>query len=452
MRRLDARAVIAVAALAASSCSAVLKFHECNVDADCKGRSTTTTLYCNPDHECVDTTPCYVSEEATAAGTPLVIGGLYLLSEPSDGPNDHALRQAVDLATIELNNFGVPVRHIACDTGGDKAVAQQALDLAVKQFKAAAIVGPNTSDELIAIAPEVRKLGVVVVSPAASAPAIADLVDDGLIWRTCASDNLQAKVLATLVSASALLDVLYVSNDPYAEGLEKAFIATLGPTNVTPIQFDTGMAAAAVAQMNAPAYALLIADFDAPALVQALQGAPGQSATQYLMTDSALTPTLWGTGPFDFTFLTRIRGTAPALPAFSDPSGPVYAAFDVSYRGQWKGETPADTAFVANAYDAVYAIAIGAAAAGPSPTGHAIAAQLGRMSDHAGTSVQVGPAQYQAGVNALLAGGTIDLVGTSGPIDWDEKGDVVTAPTEVWQVVQGTNAMPAFKVLKTVTP
>ena len=44
--------------------------------------------------------------------------------------------------------------------------------------------------------------------------------------------------------------------------------------------------------------------------------------TQYLMTDSALTPTLWGTGPFDFTFLSRIRGTAPALPVFIDPSGP----------------------------------------------------------------------------------------------------------------------------------
>jgi branched-chain amino acid transport system substrate-binding protein len=172
------------------------------------------------------------------------------------------------------------------------------------------------------------------------------------------------------------------------------------------------------------------------------------------MTDSALTPTLWGTGPFDFTFLTRIRGTAPALPAFTDASGPVYAAFDVSYRGQWNGESPADTAFVANAYDAAYAIAIAAAAAGSSATGHAIAANLARMSDHAGSSVEIGPAQYQAGVNALLAGGTIDLVGTSGPIDWDpsNNGDVVTAPTEVWQVVQDTNAMPTFQVLSTVTP
>jgi len=443
--------VVAMAALATASCSAVLDFHECNVDADCVGRSATESLYCNPDHQCINATPCRVSVDATAAGTPLVIAGLYLQSTAVDGPNDHAIRQAVDLAAFELNQFGVPVRHVACDTSGDKASALRSLELAVTQFKAVAVVGPNTSDELIALAPEIRQRGVVVVSPAASAATIADLVDDNLIWRTCASDNLQAKVLASLLPAQSPLDLVYVSGDPYAVGLEKAFIGVYGMTGVTPIQFDSGMAASAVAQMNAH-YAVLIADVDAPALVTALQGAPGLAATQFLMTDSALTPTLWGAGPYDFTFLTRIRGTAPALPAFTDASGPVYASFDVSYRGQWNGEPPSETAFVANAYDAAYAIAIGAAAAGSSPTGSAIAAELARMSDHAGTSVQIGPAQYQAGVNALLAGGNIDLVGTSGPIDWDEKGDVVTAPTEVWQVAQASDGTPTFKVISTENP
>lgn len=443
--------VIAAALLVSAGCSALLDFHECNVDADCAGRSATTTLHCNPEHECVDTTPCYVSVEATAPGPPLVIAGLYLHSEPSDGPNDHALRQAVDLAALELNQFSVPVRHVACDTGGDKTVALQALDVAAQQLRAVAVVGPNSSDELLALAPEVRKLGVLVISPAASAAAIADLVDDDLIWRTCASDNLQAKVLSSLVPARDSLDVVYVNGDPYAVGLEKAFIAISGRTDATPIQFDSGMAAAAVAQMNAPQYAVLIADFDVPALVAALQGAPGQSMTQYLMTDSALTPTLWGAGPYDFSFLGRIRGTAPALPAFGDPSGPVFAAFDVSYRGQWH-EAPADTAFVANAYDAAYAIAIGAAAAGASPTGRGIASQLARMSATGSMTVQIGPAQYQAAVNALRGGAAIDLVGTSGPIDWDDKGDVVTAPTEVWQVAQDTSGMPTFKVLETVNP
>jgi branched-chain amino acid transport system substrate-binding protein len=450
MRRL----VVLTAALASASCTAVLDFHECNSSADCASPDGGTTLWCNVDHQCVDTTPCRVSYEATAPGPPLVIAGLYLLGEATDGPNDHGIRQAVDLAAFELNTLNVPIRHVACDTGGDKIVAQRALDLAVSQFKAVAVVGPDSSDELIALAPEVRRLGVVVVSPAASAAAIATVPDDGLIWRTCGSDNLQAKVLATLVPAGKSLDVVWVPADPYADGLEKAFIAASGRSDATPIQFPTGMAAGAVAQMtNSPAYALLVADVDAPALVEALQGAPGLSLTQYLMTDSALTPTLWGSAPFDFTFLTRIRGTAPALPALADPSGPVYGAFASGYRGRFMQEDPADTAFVANAYDAAYAIAIAAAAAGASPTGAAIAKNLARMSDHDGSAVHIGPGEYQAGVNALLSGGTVDLVGASGPIDWDAAtGDVLTAPTEVWQVVQAPSGLPDFKVLSTVTP
>jgi branched-chain amino acid transport system substrate-binding protein len=440
--------------LASASCTAVLNFHECNVSADCAGRSATAgkTLSCNVDHECVDVSPCYVSVDATAPGPPLVIAGMYLLSHSVAGPNDHAIRQAVDLAAIELNTLNVPVRHVACDTGGDATVAGQVFDLVVKQFKPVAVVGPNTSGELIALAPDVVKHGVVVVSPAATAAAITDLVDNGLIWRTCGSDNLQAKVLASLVPSTKSLDVVYISPNLYGDGLEKSFIAASGRTDALPIPFVTGDVKTAVSQMNAPAYAVLVADFDAPELVKALHSAPGQSATQYLMTDAALTPTLWGAGPFDFTYLTRIRGTGPGLPPFSDPSGPVYASFTVSYRGKFGGEDPAETAFVANAYDAAYAIAIGAAAAGASPTGARIAANLKQMSDHAGTSIPIAPMNYQAGVNALVAGGTIDLVGTSGPIDWDANGDVLTAPTEVWQIAQDTSAMPMFKVVNTVNP
>jgi len=64
----------------------------------------------------------------------------------------------------------------------------------------------------------------------------------------------------------------------------------------------------------------------------------------------------------------------------------------------------------------------------------------------------VRPDEYQSAVNALIAGGTIDLVGTSGPIDWDGSGDVLTAPTEVWTIAQDTGGMPTFKVLSTITP
>src|SRR6185503_4699128 len=98
---------------------------------------------------------------------------------------------------------GVPVRHVACDTGGDTNVALRAFELAVTQYGAVAVVGPNTSAELLALGAEAKARGVAVVSPAASAPTIRDLPDDGLVWRTCGSDDLQAKVLTTLVPATS---------------------------------------------------------------------------------------------------------------------------------------------------------------------------------------------------------------------------------------------------------
>ena len=146
----------------------------------------------------------------------------------------------MDLATIELNTQGVPVRHVACDTGGDThgGAARRSI-WPSRSIDAVAIVGPNTSSELLALASEVKARGVAVVSPAASASPIRDLPDDGLIWRTCGSDNLQAKVLATLVPAASTLDVVWVTDAiPTPTTCEKAFVRGVGATDATAIQFD----------------------------------------------------------------------------------------------------------------------------------------------------------------------------------------------------------------------
>lgn len=450
------RALLLALVASASGCSAVLNFRECDTSKDCEKRMVQggAPLYCNSDHQCIDTTPCRVSVEATAMGTPLVVAGLYKTSGPS-AVNDHSIRQAADLAAAELNsNLMVPIRHVVCDTAGDQAQAVQALKIAVEQFHAVAIVGPDTSGEVIAVAPLVTRYGVAMVSPSATNPAISGLMDNNLIWRTCPSDNLQAKVLAQLVPSMAKLDIVWVHPNTYADGLEQAFIQASNRGDAKTITFDTGGAASVVAKMDAPAYALLIADTDAPDLVQALKNAPGQSATQYLMTDSALAPTLWGAAPYDFRYLNRILGTAPALPAFGDPSGPVYAAFASNYKTAFAGEDPANTAFVANAFDAFYVIAMAANAAGSRPTGAAIAANLARMNDPAnGTTVRIGLNDFPAGVRAIAtAGGSLNVIGASGPINFDSSGDLVTAPFEVWQVVSGTNNLPTFRSVQVITP
>jgi hypothetical protein len=65
--------------------------------------------------------------------------------------------------------------------------------------------------------------------------------------------------------------------------------------------------------------------------------------------------------------------------------------------------------------------------------------------------VTIGPNNINAGVTPLQMGGSINLVGTSGPIDFDDNGDVVSAPIEKWSV-DTSAAMPTFKTDTIVVP
>jgi branched-chain amino acid transport system substrate-binding protein len=421
-------------------------------------------LYCTSDHMCVNALPddqlCHQSVPPSGTAISdgaLVVAGLYRLTGPS-GVNDHAMREGADLAALQLTSeAAVNLVLYACDTAGDDVQAARAFRIAIAQLHAVATIGPDTSDELVkGVAPLVKQYATLVVSPSATAPIITHLDDGGLIWRTAPSDNLQAKVLATLAPSSTKLDLVYVDKSTYSSGLAQAFTTDFTGTISKTIVFPTGAASMAVGEMDAPLYALLIADADVPSLVAALEHAPGQSMTQYLMTDGALAPTLWGPASMriGWPMLSRIHGTAPGLPADPDPSAGVYRAFSTDYQAHFK-ENPSDTAWVANAYDAVYAVAIAAAVSGPKPGGAAIAANLKRLSNKSATSIPLGVNGYGAAVQALQASpnATVNLSGASGPLDFDPAtGDVLSAPIEVWKIVMGADGNPTFAVASTVTP
>lgn len=459
------RLALALAVVAAGGCSAVLKFHECNTDQDCMGTNADGgMLYCSDDHMCVGALPDYAlcnveePEDGVIPDGALVIGGLYRVSGDND-VNDHAFRNAGNLAAAEINGSGsgYKVAHVVCDTAGDPAQAARAYDVVIQRFHAVAVVGPDTSDEVFAVAKEVKARGVPVMSPSATNPAISGLDDDGLIWRTAASDNLQAKVLASLPVSSAKLDIIYVSDSNYAKGLRDAFLANF-PSAQSPGSF--GFAGGDAAGMNtavksaaadAPTFALLIADFDAPPLLKAVDGATGLSMTQFLMTDSAKKPSLWGQLPA-YGILSRVRGTGPANPSFGDPSGMAFSVLSTNYKSRYMGEDPAETAFVSNTYDAFYAVAIAGLSLGPGASGRKIAARLAMLSDKNGMKLAVGQNGLTSAVTTLQGGGTIDLIGTSGPIDFDATtGDIVSAPIEVWSV-DASMATPTFKQDSIVVP
>jgi branched-chain amino acid transport system substrate-binding protein len=443
--------------VAAGGCSAVLKFHECDTDKDCVGQNADGgMLYCSDDHMCVGAIPDYQlckveePEDGVIPSGALVIGGLYRVSGDND-VNDHAFKNAANLAAAEINGSGAgyKVANVVCDTAGDPAQAARAYRVVVERFHASVVVGPDTSDEVFAVAKEVKARGALVMSPSATNPGISGLDDDGLIWRTAASDNLQAKVLASLPVASAKLDILYVSDSNYANGLKDAFVANYPGTQPPGVFGFTGgntaemNAAVQMASADAPGFALLIADFDAPPLISAVNGAGGLTATQFLMTDSAKKPSLWGQLP-GYGILARVRGTGPANPKFTDPSGMAFSVLSSNYMSRYMGEDPAETAFVSNTYDAFYAVAIAGLSLGSTPSGKQIAERLARVSDSKGTRISVGQNGLTSAITTLQGDGTIDLVGTSGPIDFLASGDIASAPIEIWSVDVPMSGAPTF--------
>jgi branched-chain amino acid transport system substrate-binding protein len=465
------RALACIATLLAG-CSVALSFDECTVDTDCAG----APAYCTSDHLCVSEIPeerlCTELRGAPPGGDTIMLAGLFRLSGSSDD-KDTQMADAARLAADELMQLNPirPIGLVLCDTAGASDTALRALEQAIKRYHIVASIGPTTSSHVLSIVDVAVKSDVLVMSPSATSPAITAVEDANLIWRTCASDNLQAVVLAGLVPTmdpTIKVDVTSVET-AYGTGLSKAFIAAWSEksrVSPTPHVFQEGMdPTSVIAEIAAdtPDYSVIVADADAAPLVGALyasdrmspssfaMGGAFASTQLFLFTDGAKGPALFGAMP-DPTVLSKVEGTGPANPPLGTPEGGNFAQFSTGYKATFNSD-PAGAAFVGNTYDAFYtvAMAVGGVASDTAVDGRALAEVIGRMSQKGAGVVNVGPNSYNTGVSALHGGGTIDLDGCSGPLDWDgATGDVITAPIEIWKVTGG--AKPSFTTTGVVTP
>ena len=302
---------------------------------------------------------------------------------------------------------------------------------------------------------------VLLISPSATSPTLTNADDNGLLWRTAASDNLQSKVLAQIIplmNATSMLPTrvnIAYADSAYGLGLDGAFIdawtKASGGAPVSTVKYAEGSDPAVTVgklALDTPDYSVIVADTDAQQLIAALAaGGPKLAMTKFLFTDGAKGSDLL-LNP-NASVLARVSGTGPAT-----PTGVVYQSFSSTYKNQF-GTDPAGTAFVANAYDAAYALSLSIAglAGGAQPTGSALAEVLKRVSANGQQLVNVGPNGFTTGASALGAGGSIDLEGTSSHLTWDDNtGDLVTAPIEVWTIDLSNPAKPTFKTVMVVTP
>ena len=379
------------------------------------------------------------------------VGLLFPMSGPwVKGP---AWRNAAVMAADEINRAGgILGRSVELVIADTETVPDQAATGAQRLVEegVVAIVGAAASSSTVLTAQLVTvPEGMLLVSPASTSPAITGLEDDGLVWRTVASDLFQGVVAAQYAYEQGLrrAGIILVDN-PYGNGLADAFSAEfsrLGGETVNRVAypelssegidgFDYGSRVAAAFSGRPDLFYMITYDQDGAKITVAASGHITEDyRPQVLGCDGNQSQAF-----IDNSAPAVVEGMIGTLQAPPEDA-PGYVAFARAYAERF-GAAP--ESFSESTYDAVYLIALAAARAG-SVEPRAIAAQMRAVSVG---GEAVGPADYAAALQRLASGVDIDYRGAAGAVDFDEAGDMVSGAFRVWRVEGGR-----FVTLRTVS-
>jgi branched-chain amino acid transport system substrate-binding protein len=134
---------------------------------------------------------------------------------------------AVDAANAAGGVNGKNVELIVRNEGADALSANVALEQLVVA-RVDVMIGPAASNNAIALAPTIVQDDVAACSPSASALALDEFPDNGLLFRTIPSDSLQADAMAEVIeqTGETSASIAYV-DDGYGRPFEKALEAAL---------------------------------------------------------------------------------------------------------------------------------------------------------------------------------------------------------------------------------
>ncbi len=379
------------------------------------------------------------------------IAGLAGCTGGGDGGSGRTIKQGVLLPTTgDLADLGGPIRDGAVlpqtllegetdfeldfsvqDTQTDPNAGQSAAQT-LRNGSYPAVTGAASSEVTIAVAENVFiPSGMVGCSPASTSPAITDLEDNGLIFRTPPTDALQGEVLAQVAveqHQASTAATMYVNNS-YGQLLADSFN--------TAFQDQDGQVAQEVSfQKGQSSYSSRISQAlnDNPDVVVVI-GYPESGIQLFrdfysdfdtdvpiLVTDGMRSASL----PADVgNPLDNVTGTAPLA------AGPGRDYFDEQYQSEY-GEEPG--VFTSQAFDATAVCLLANAAAGEN-TGTAIAEEMQAIANPGGEEVT--PSTLADGLSMAADGTEIQYSGASSAVDFDDNGDLKAATYEYFGFQEG---------------
>jgi branched-chain amino acid transport system substrate-binding protein len=429
----------------------------------------TATLPADPLGACTVFEPSDLpGRSLVGAGAPVIVGGIYRLTDSSDKPTSNCpMLAARQISQGGGLNGGRPVGMVICDGLGNAMSDEERkqrmftlVDYLAGTLGAPVIVGPTTSfDAINAVTRSIaQRYPTVMISPSATSVALTSIQDrldekdpQGLFWRTAPSDLLQTQVLVEQVvgkipapmmgTTVSKVAVLYI-DDPYGEGLAKGFDegwtkAKKGTTQLFAFKGGKSQDWNALAKdvaASAP-HAMLMVSVDAVDTVGFVTASRAQKSISDLIlyvTDGSkdATQLLNKMLPADVQqfITTKLIGTAPA-----SPKNAAFNAFAAALNAEFKVNA-SDFAFTANGYDAGYVGAMGivyASVDGNDYDGRKVAEGLARLVG--GKPVAVGKTGWPEAVSELTTKNKkIDVQGISGELKFDANGEA-PAPIEIWQ-------------------
>jgi len=305
-------------------------------------------------------------------------------------------------------------------TCADATAASNAADRMVNAEKVTALVGPLCSGETIAAANSAAiPGGVIIVSPAATSPALTTIEDKDLLFRTTPSDAYSGDVLAKLLKQKGHdnIAITYVNNDygkGFGEALKSAFEKEGGKVAAIEAHEDgkadyraeIGSLASSGAEMLV---VLAYVDGSGQTIIrQALEGGDFAkfAGGDGMIGDSIVTAL--GEGKLDGFIGTKIgRSETPGTAIYAEAAKA--AGYD------------ANATFAPQAYDAAFLLALAIQKLGKD-TREGLSAALREVATAPGETIY--PGEWEKAKKLLAEGKDINYEGASGSQEFDAAGDV----------------------------
>ena len=299
----------------------------------------------------------------------------------------------------------------------DASAASNGADRLINSEGAIALVGGLCSGATIAAANNIAiPAGVPMISPASTSPALTDLDDNDLVFRTAPSDAYQGAMLANLLTAKGITEIAitYVNNDygkGFADALEASFTGT-----VTANEAHEDSKADYRAELGS-----LASTGTETLVVLAYADGSGQTILRQAYESGDFTRYIGGDGMVGQSLIDAVGADVLDGMIATKPGTPDVPGKDVFAKEMKALLLDPNAVFSAQAYDAAFLLALAIEENGTTDKA-GLSAALRKVASAPGEIIL--PGEWAKAKKLIAAGKDINFEGASGNHEFDANGDV----------------------------